>query len=332
MVFALCCKISIERKADGKKLSFTTLNSCEIEKSIYKINSSAKIRIPTSARLKQDGKLSTQSVQTGKQFERGDKITIELGYNDKLVKEFTGYIYRINFSTPLEIECEGSEFLLRTPLPTKKWKSTTLKEIVKYISDVPGITLSEKIPQVNINNYVISTSRSRLEALQEVKEAYGLAAYFVENNLYVGLAYTPDLGVVKYSIGVNTVKDDKLKYRYGDDVKLKIKAIGFNADNTKLHAEIGDHDGQLRTLFFYNVTSVEALKKLAQEEIQKYKYSGYEGQITAFLVPYAIPGMKAELSDPKYAEKKGTFYISSTKVEFGRKGARRYIDIDVKLQ
>ncbi len=328
MEVKLNCKVTIEQSA--KTLSFTALNHCEIEKSIYILGSKAKIKIPASARLIIQGR-PTDSVQTAKQFARGDKISICLGYNDDLQEEFNGFIYRINYITPLEIECEGYEFLLRSALDKKTWASTNLKQVVEYICNVKGITLSDKVPDVQMTNYVIPTGKSRLEALQELKEKYGLTAYFVDNCLYIGLAYTPDLGSVKYTIGVNTIKDDQLKYRYGDDVQLKIKAIGINKDNTKLEAEVGDHDGQLRTLFFYNITSKEALKKLANQEIQKYKYSGYEGKITGFLQPYCQPGMKVILSDPKYSEKSGTFYIISTRVEFGRSGARRIVEIDIKL-
>ena len=329
MLVSLNCKVTIEQP--GKTLQFTALNHCEIEKSIYILGSKAKIKIPASCRLIVQGR-ETDSVQTAKQFNRGDKITICLGYNDDIQEEFTGFIYRINYTTPLEIECEGYEYLLRSQLGKKTWGATTLKEVVEYICNVSGISLSDNILGINLTNYVIKVGLSRLEALQELKEKYGLVAYFVDNSLYIGTAYTPDLGSVNYSLGVNTIKDDQLKYHDADDVKLKVKAIGISGNNTMVEADIGDQDGQLRTLFFYNITSMDVLKKVANEELQKYKYSGFEGKITAFLQPWAQPGMKAVLTDPVYKERSGTYYIVSTKVEFGRSGARRIVEIDIKLQ
>jgi hypothetical protein len=324
----LNCKVTIEQSV--KTLSFTALNHCEVKKSIYILGSKAKIKIPASARLIIQGR-PTDSVQTAKQFNRGDKISICLGYDNDLQDEFSGFIYRVNFTTPLEIECEGYEFLLRSALNTKTWASTTLKKVVEYICNVKGIILSDEIPDIPFSSYVIKAGLSRLEALQELKENYSLTAYFVENSLYIGLAYTPDMGTVKYTIGVNTIKDDQLKYRYGDDVKLKIKAVGINGDNKRVEVEVGDHDGQVRPLYSFTIHDKETLKKWAQEEIQKYKYSGYDGKITAFLQPYCQPGMKVKLVDPKYNEKSGTFYIVSTKVEFGRSWARRQVEIDIKL-
>ena len=330
MYVVLNCKVVINTSA-GKTLSFTALNHCEIDNSIYNLGTSAKIKIPSSARLRVNGQLQTDSVQTGKQFARGDKITISLGYNDDLKEEFVGYIYRVNYTTPLEIECEGYEFLLRSPLDPKTWASTTLKDVITYVISGVNISMSDQIPVVNLVNYIIPSGRSKLEALQELKEKYGLTAYFIKDQFYIGLAYVVDLGSVNYTIGVNTIKDNDLKYHYADDVKLQVKAIGVNKDNTKIEATIGDHDGQLRTLFFYNVTSSTQLQKLAGEEIQKYKYTGYEGKFTAFLVPFAQPAMKVVLADPVYPEKNGTFYITAVKVEFGRNGARRIIDIGIVI-
>ena len=332
MIVSLNCKIVIERKSDGALLTFTSLNNCEIEKSIYQLGSTAKIRIPASARIRQGTTLSTDSVQVGKQFARGDKITINLGYDNDLRQEFTGFIYRINFTTPLEIECEGYEFMLRSNYEAKTYKSTTLREVVTYLLKGTGLKLSGQLPAIDLVNFVLPAVKSRLEALQEIKDKYGLTAYFTDDLLYIGLAYTPDFGTVKYVIGINTIKDNELKYRFGDDVKLKVKAICVRKDNTKLEAEIGDKDGQIRTLYFYNISSKEQLQKLATQEIEKYKYSGYEGKITAFLQPFAQPGMKADLSDPIYSEKSGTFYITGVKVTFGRNGARRIIEIGIKVQ
>lgn len=322
--------IEINRK-DGKKLKFDAFHAIEGEKDIFKINSSCKLKIPVSARLKYAGTKNTESVQTAKQFSRGDKIKVRLGYNDDLHLEFEGFIYRVNLATPIEIECEGYEFLLRSKCETKTWAKTTLKEVLQYIISGTEIKLSEKVPSVDFTKYVIPANITKLEALQMVKEKYGVTVFFMGNILYAGLAYVIDKGTVKYKLGHNTIKDDELKYREADDVQLKVKAVWVKPNNTKVEAEVGDPQGSQRTLFFYDVSSVEQLKKLAAEEIQKYKYSGYEGKITTFLQPYAEPGMKAMLMDPKFAERDGTYYITKTTLKADRSGGRRTVEISVKL-
>jgi hypothetical protein len=326
MYVKLNCFVTIATQ-DGKTIKFDAVNNIEIEKSIDKISSLAKIKIPTSARLKYEDPDKTESIQTEKMFKKGDKINIQLGYDDRLQEEYDGFIYKINYTTPLEIECEGHEFLLRDELPTKTFPSTTLKEVLQYIIKDKKITLDGDIPAVNMVNYVIPAKLTRLDALQQVKERYGLTIFFVNNTLYAGLDFVKYKGTVVYSLGVNTPKVDELKFQYADDVKLKVKAIQINKNNTKLEAEIGDKNGEQRTLYFYTAKSTEDLKKLAENEMQKYKYTGYTGKITAFLEPYVTCGMVAEIRDIKYKERSGKYEIRSVFTTFGTSGARRQVEI-----
>lgn len=322
--------IEIVRK-DGKKLAFYSFNDITIEEDIFKVGSSCTIKIPVSARLKYTAEKRTESVQTAKQFARGDKIKVWLGYNDNLKLEYEGFIFRINYAMPLEIECEGYEFQLRSACETKTWAKTTMKEVLLYLISGTDIVLSDKIPDVDFTKYIIPTNMTRYEALEMLKEKYGMTVFFMGNTLYAGLAYLIDKGTVKYKLGYNTIQDNELKYREADDVRLKIKAVWVKPDNTKIEAEVGDPEGSLRTLFFYDVSSLAQLKKMAAEELQKYKYSGYEGKILTFLQPFAEPGMKAELTDPRFAERAGTYYITKTKTTANTSGGRRSVEFTIKL-
>ena len=321
----------IVRKSDNKKISFDAFHSVECEHDIFKINQPAKFSIPTSARLVYKDKKVGESVQTATQFSRGDKISIWLAYNNDFKLELEGFIYRINYKTPLEIECEGYEFQLRRPCETKTWAKTTMLEVLNYIIKGTDIVLSDNIPAINFTKYIIPANITCLEALQVLKEKYGVAVFFMGKTLYAGLAYVIDNGTVKYKLGYNTINADDLKYRNADDVSLKIKAVWIKPDNTKVEAEVGDKEGSQRTLFFYNVSSLSELKKLATEEIKKYKYSGYEGKITTFLQPFATVGMKGKLSDTKYQERDGTYYITKTTVKADKGGGRRTVEFTVKL-
>lgn len=325
MYYKLNCLVTITTK-DNQVIKFNSLNNVEIENSIDKIGSTAKIKIPTSARLMYaDNK--TVSVQTNKQFSRGDKIKIELGYNDNLVEEFQGYIYKLNLTTPLEIECEGYEFLLRDKIKTKTFALTTLKEVLNYIIEGKNLSLDGNIPNIELKPFVIPANLTRLDVLQQLKEKYFSTIFFDKDKVYIGLDFIKYKGTVKYKIGYNTIKQDELKYQYAEDVELRVKAISINKNNTKIEAEIGDKDGESRTLYFYNIKSKADLKKVAQAEINKYKFTGYTGKITTFLEPFAIPGMIANIVDDKYTERSGKYEIRSVNVTFGTNGARRIIEI-----
>ncbi|MDD3079089.1 MAG: hypothetical protein PHH37_08295 [Paludibacter sp.] len=323
--------IEVIRKSDNKTVSFDAFNSVEVELDIFKINQSCKIRIPLSARLEYKEKQKGESIQSATLFSRGDKITVWLGYDDDLQKEFEGFIYRLNYKTPLEIECEGYEYQLRSVCETKTWKSTNLKTVLQYLIADTDIVLSNLIPDINFTKYIIPANTTKLEQLQRLKEEYRLTVFFMENTLYAGLAYSVDRGTVKYKLGYNTITSDELKYHNADDVSLKVNAVCIKPDNTKVKATVGDSEGSLRTLFFYNISSLDELKKVAMEELQKYKYSGYEGDIKTFIQPFACPGMKAQLTDPKYDERGGTYYITKAVVKADRNGGRRNVSIAVKL-
>jgi hypothetical protein len=308
---------------------FKTVNAVEIKRSIHDIGATAKITIPATARLVKEGEPKT-TVETAKQFKAGDQVSISLGYGTDLQKEFQGYVRRVNFTIPVTVECEDNIYLLKRKNIKKSWKSTTLKEVLQFITNGTGITLSGLIPDVAMTNFEVKANAAA--ALGVIKTNYGLATYFDINGvLYCGLAYAPDLGKVKYKLRYNTIEDNDLKYRSAEDVKLKAKAINIQKDNTKVEVEVGDDDGEIRTLFFYDIKDKAQLKKLAEEELQKYKFNGYEGKITTFLQPYALPGMTASIEDVDYQEKSGDYYIEGTTVSYTTSGARRIIDIGIKL-
>ncbi len=335
MYYKLVCNITVNPlKSDSSTtINFKSVNNIEIDYDLDKIGSSAKIKIPSSARLVfYDKTKMPVSTNTASQFKRGDKISISLGYNSELIEEFTGFIYRLDLGTPLVIECEGYEFQLRRACDTKTWRSTTLKDILSYLVEGTDIDLSVDIPELNISSYVIPKNINRLEALRRLKENFGLTVVFYNNILYAGLDYTSELGDVIYKIGVNTLKDNELKYQYADDVKIRLTAIEIEKNNSRIKVEIGDSDGELRTHFFYDKFHHKSdLEKIAKKLLLDYKYDGYTGKLTTFLKPFAMPGMVAIISDPDYKERAGRFEIRSVKTTFGTGGGRRSVELGKPL-
>lgn len=331
MKVTLNCRVEIT-KPDGKQLSFQCLNNCTAEKSIHKIGSTAKIKIPATARLVKSGKY-IGSEATAKKLERGDRIDIYLGYGSDLRLEHSGYIYKVDYTTPVEIECEGYEYELRKDCPTKSWRSTTLKEILEYLTEGTAIVIKEQQLSLGmkLTNFVIKAGQTKLQVLQKLKDDYRLNIHIVGPELWAGLNNAQETAKVKYILNRNTIKNNELKYRSADEVKLKVKAVWVKPDNSRTEVEVGDKDGQVRTAFFYDVSSPKDLEQIALKEMEKYKFSGYEGKITTFLQPYAIPGMIASLEDEQYGERKGDYYITGTKVSFGTGGARRTVELGTKV-
>ena len=115
-VFTLNSRITI-----GDFKPFKGVHDVSIKKSLGNYANTAILKLPLTARLKQAGSSQTQSVLTAQQFNVGDKVVIELGYNNRLQKEFVGFIRRINMTAPLEIECEGYAYQLREKRINKSW-------------------------------------------------------------------------------------------------------------------------------------------------------------------------------------------------------------------
>jgi hypothetical protein len=325
-MFILGCYITIGN------YQFTRCNSIEIEKSINLVSNSAKITFPASAVLKSNNEVTT--IETAKAIKPGMPVAIKLAYQNVYENvEFSGYVKTLNFKIPLEIECEDAVYLLRQKNINKSWQSITLKDLLKEIIAGTDIKLSSNIPEITISPYSIKNASGAF-ALQKIKDDYGLSINIDSGVLYCNLAYTDKTGIIKYIINgeqANVINADELKYRRKDDIKLKIKAININGDNTRNEVEFGDDDGELKTLFFYNIKTKEQLEKIARQEINKLKFDGYEGKISTFLIPPAKPGMTAELKDNRFPEREGNYYIEAVKTYFGNNGARREVEIGIKI-
>lgn len=333
MAFVLACEILIG------PYRFTQVNEVRIEKSWRELGDKCDIRLPKNIRTEA---LETKTLEDF--IKVGDPVSVKLWYVGKQEsEEFNGYVRRLKPTFPFEIECEDHIYYFRKTPVKKSWAASakaTLKEVVKYIVDEVNkahadakITLSSQLPDVTFSEgFVIQAGNTAATALQEIKESFGLVSYFKFRDLFTGLAYQQNFGNVKYSLAWNVINND-LTYRNEDDVKIKIKAISFKNNNTKIVVDdVGDADGEQRVWHTEGVTDKAQLKKLAEEQLKKFKYTGFEGTIDTFLYPYSEPLMHAELEDPEYGESRsGTYVIDSVKTQFGAYGARRTVELGVKL-
>lgn len=328
MALVLACEVLI-----GSYV-FRQVNDVHIEKSWREIIDTASIKIPNRIRNQQ---LETTSIE--KYISVGDKVSVTLFYLGKTRRlEFEGFVSRLRPNMPFEIECEDNGYLLKKVNLKKSWKNTTLKTVVQYILDetnekfpTAGLKASLAIPEVSFLQFRLDNVNGA-SALQQIKDDYGLIATFSGTELFVGLAYTEQRGMVEYSLAWNVIEAD-LTYRDEKDVQLKVAAIGIKQNNTRIEAEVGDKDGEQRTLFFYNVSSTKELKALADEEIKKLKFTGFEGGLKTFGIPWAEPLMTARLYDPNYEQKRdGDYVIDSVVTDFNTSdGFKRRIELGIKV-
>jgi hypothetical protein len=166
------------------------------------------------------------------------------------------------------------------------------------------------------------------EELAELQRTYGLMAYFRnmdgEPTLYVGFTYPFD-GRKKESFvhGKNIISND-LEYRRKEDIKLKIKAISIQPDNKRIEVEVGDKGGEVRTVYKYNVKKAD-LKVFATSELERFKYSGYQGGFETFGEPAVN---KTDIAHVEGEDgNKGDFLIKKVEIKFSTGGYRQKIDL-----
>ena len=322
-MFILNCDITIG------KYNFKTVSDLKISRSIHQIGSTATIKLPLSARLKTSE--TSNTIETNKAFAVGDLVEIKTGY-DKLYTEFKGYVKKITYQKECVIECEDFVYKLRETNIKKSWASVILSDAITFIkSQVPDLNVTSKIPSMTINKVVLD-GKSALWFMDEIKTKYGIVFFFdIENVLQVGLMYEYQEGEVKYNIGYNCPDETDLQYVDENDIKLKVKAVGIKKDGTKIEKEIGKEDGEIRTLYFYDISDSATLETLAKNEMDKYKFSGYRGKLTGFLDPFCTPGMKAILTDSIYKDRQGNYYIESVETSISSSGGRRQVELGLKL-
>lgn len=328
-VFTLYSKISI-----GNFKPFKGVHDISIKKSLGNYADTAILKLPLTARLKQAGSPQTQSVLTAHQFNVGDKVLIELGYNNKLEREFVGFIRRINMTTPLEIECEGYAYQLRAKKINKSWKETTLLEVLEYIIEGTDIEIAE-LDDVKIDNFTLD-KETGFTALGKLKDATHVNIWFEEHRLYAGLKYSffserqkeakPD---VLYKIGHNTINANDIK-RTLDKEEKKVTAVYKDKDGTEIRESFGT--GLIEEeIKVQNISDKGGLFKISKDKVEKEKAKDWEGKIETFLVPFCKPGYKMRIEDARYPERTGNYIVESVDTRFGLGGGRRTVEISFRL-
>lgn len=318
------------------KYQLAGMHSCEIKNSVHQIVQTAKITLPLS--LVQQNNDLLERVKLIDKIKEGNSITIDLGYDGKNKREFTGFIKRINLKQPLELECEDELYLLRKTFYTKNFKKNSIKDVLKYLLDglfnTHGLRLElyDKMPELTVTNFMID-NKNGIEVLQGIADTYPtFNSYLTTINgikvLYCGLLYGLKREEVIYELDTNTVSHGELKYNQEEAIVYHVKVINDKPSGTRVEFTYGPKNGQEVTMY-YNSDHTEAqLKQLSQVELSK-KVTGYRGVIETMLWPDVQIGDIAVIRDKQFG-RTGTGYIGTVTTTFAN-GARRKPEIDISL-
>ncbi|MCF0219090.1 MAG: hypothetical protein HUK14_04840 [Muribaculaceae bacterium] len=316
-MFKLCAKVEI--KGD-RSWSLDFVTAVEITRDTEKLTAEAKITLPKKIRWDGAAEIPVR---------RGDSVRVSLGYDDNLQLAFVGWVRDVGFKTPIVITCEDDMFKLKQmPAVKKAYRSVTLDTLLKD----QGITHRLNIMgEQNLGAYRVTadTVASLLGKLSE----QGIRSFFRyedgEPVLYCGVLFERDSTPAQvFKTGLNIISDQNLQQQKAENMRLRVKAVSLMPDNRKIKVEVGDSDGEHRTLHTYNKNESQ-LKAWAEQEVKRLKRDGLTGSFTTF-------GYK--LVDPLDAiglvidgTKMGVYQVRKVVIKYGDNGFRQEITLGLRV-
>jgi len=300
-------------------LTFSQVEEVRIESGWKKLTDTATITRPRNS--------GERETDLRTLFQPGTPVSVMLGYDGKLRTEFAGYVRAVRPSDPVRIECEDEMYLLKEVNVVGHWKAVNLQA---FLSEVLPAGIEFRAVDINLGDVRIS-SVALSKVLENFRKTYGLQSYFREGKLVVGFPYDLD---GSDSVRINFQRDvagDQLRYEMAGSRKLKVRATSYYPDNTTETVEIGEPDGEVRSLSYYNVPAGE-LRTVAEEELQRWNYDGYSGSLTVFGEPVLDHGQTVELIDSLRPDRQGAYLVDATQVTFGTGGFRRRITLGRKAK
>lgn len=322
-MYRLTARVEIDSE---RKWIIDKITACEIERSTDDLTDTCKITLPK--RMLWDAK-------EGAPLRRGDKVRVSLGYDDALQLAFVGYIREVGFKTPVVIECEDEMYRLKQQATVKRaYRNASISQI---LSD-QGLSNFKVLGEQTLGAYRVNadTVASLLGALKE----QGVRSFFRYESgqpvLYAGVVFErgssgkPDQVIRS---GVNLISDASLKEQHGDTMRIKVKAISFlpsakRGQKKKIKLELGDSDGELRTLYTYGKNERE-LRAWAEQELRRIKRDGLTGSVTTFggrlldkldTVGVVIDGAR-----------KGVYQVKKVTIKYGTDGFRQEVTLGFRV-
>lgn len=314
-------KLSARIEITGeKKWVFEKIAACEIVRDSDALTTTCKLTLPRKVKWK--GEASSP-------IKRGDKISVWLGYDDNLQLAFSGYVLRKGFKAPIEIFCEDEMFMLKqTPCVKKSYKNVDIQTLLKEQNLPYDIKV---LGEQNIGQYR-ANFETVAELLAHLKENNIRTFFRIEDNkpvLYCGVLFDHGNEMRQvFATGVNIISDSSLDEQKAEDVKIKLKVVSLQPDNKKkIKVEVGDADGEKRTLHCYGKTEAEA-KAWGEQELERLKRDGLTGSFQTFgnvlLDVLDVIGIKID------GKRKGKYQVAKNTITFGSGGFRQDITLGAR--
>jgi len=307
-MYRLTAKIEI---TGAKSWLIDKVTEVEITRDTEKLTDECRLTLPK--KIKWDG---TAEIPV----QRGDAVKVWLGYNDDLQLAFMGYVRDVGFKTPVVITCENEMFKLKQmPAQKKAYKNVTIETLLQE----QGISYDIKVMgEQNLGQYRVTADT--VAALLGHLHENGIRSFFRYEE-YCGVLFERESRPTQvFATGVNIIDDQNLEQQKAENMRLRIKAISLMPDNKKIKVEVGDADGEHRTLHTYNKNESE-LRAWVEQEIKRLKRDGLTGSFTTFgyrlVDKLDVVGVKID----------GVYQVKKNVIKYGTGGFRQEITLGARV-
>ena len=304
------------------KYKVQTLKEVKIKTSVLNLSDTATIELPG------------QYLNTWRKIEDkihvGDAVTIQLGYDNSLETEFTGYLKRIaRDDNSLVLECEDALYLMDKTVADMEYKQITIEALLNKITAQVDPEIKLECDYNFTYEKMVVFKSTALDVLKKIHDDTKANIWFEGKTLHIHPVYDlqeEDEPVI-YDTEVNVQSND-LKWKDKADKKVMVE-VKYTKPNGELSKQEYGVSGGQKVTRYVGSSSVEDLKKEAENEYNLWNYSGYEGNLTGWLVPIVKAGGSVRLCDKERPE--GTYYVTGVEIEFGQSGAKRKVTLGRRL-
>lgn len=301
-----------------------TVHSVKTKYDSKHIGSSCDIVVPLNSQISyKDGKNNFLTAYVLAAFKVGDPVVVKAQYMNAGLPELTifeGTVFEFKEGTPCTIRCIDYNSLLGH-IKDYKWKSITLKDVITTVLKGTGISLI--LPTVSVN-FVNLTFRqmSPWAILEYIKKNIGLNIALNGNKLYCNIA-SNTLDVLAYRSDRNLF-DCALQQPDTVWQGFKVKAWFINPNGTRNSLEVGDTEGHLTEVYFYDVAGgLPVYTKLAGEALNKIRQRRFSGHVKGYLYPDCKLFDKVIYTDVRYTDRSGNYVITELSHELSDAGFHR---------
>ena len=315
-MYVLNAKIEIQ---GDKSWQVPFVTSVEITRDTEKLTDECKVTLPK--RIKWDGEAEIP-------VKRGDSIKVWTGYGEDLELAFAGYVRSVGIKTPIVLTCEDEMFKLKQmPCVKKAYKTVTLETLLKD-QGLDGVKVfgEQNLGQFRVTDDTVAALLGRLQD-SGIRSFYR----YEDGNpvLYCGVLFERDTQPSQvFATGVNIISDSSLEQQLAANIRLCVKAVSIMPNNKKIKVEVGDKDGEHRTLHTYNKSESE-LKAWAEQEIKRLKVDGLTGSFTTF--GYRLVDKLDAIGIKIDGNKMGVYQVKKNVIKYGSGGYRQEITIGLRV-